>query len=82
MVLERGRVAEFEPPLQLLRRPTSLFYALCEKSGALSELLAVAEEEEARRSGAAAAAATNGGGGGGGHGNGAGDGGAGSDPQQ
>ncbi|KAG5191528.1 P-loop containing nucleoside triphosphate hydrolase protein [Tribonema minus] len=49
LVLERGRVAEYAPPLALLRDPHSLFRALCEKSGALAELLAVAEDEELTR---------------------------------
>jgi hypothetical protein len=49
LVLEQGRVAEYAPPLQLLRDEKSLFYALCKKSGALQELLEVAlAEHEAK----------------------------------
>jgi hypothetical protein len=49
LVLEQGKVAEYAPPLQLLRDENSLFYALCKKSGALQELLEVAlAEHEAK----------------------------------
>lgn len=38
MVLERGKLMEYAPPLELLNDPNSLFYALCKKTGALEQL--------------------------------------------
>lgn len=46
MVLERGRLMEYAPPLELLNDPNSLFYALCKKTGALEQLKATAMGEQ------------------------------------
>ncbi|KAI9598517.1 P-loop containing nucleoside triphosphate hydrolase protein [Syncephalis fuscata] len=42
MVLDGGRLVEFDEPAQLLRRPDSLFRQLCEASGELGALMAMA----------------------------------------
>ncbi|RKP27195.1 P-loop containing nucleoside triphosphate hydrolase protein [Syncephalis pseudoplumigaleata] len=42
MVLDGGRLVEFDAPAQLLRRPDSLFRQLCEASGELGALMAMA----------------------------------------
>ncbi|KAI8054060.1 hypothetical protein BDF22DRAFT_743031 [Syncephalis plumigaleata] len=42
MVLDSGRLVEFDAPAQLLRRPDSLFRQLCEASGELGALMAMA----------------------------------------
>lgn len=46
MVLERGNLMEYAPPLELLNDPNSLFYALCKKTGALEELKETARVEQ------------------------------------
>ncbi|KAJ1970529.1 hypothetical protein H4R34_006034 [Dimargaris verticillata] len=46
MVLDRGHLVEFQKPLTLLRTPDSLFRAMCEKSGELDVLLALAQQAE------------------------------------
>lgn len=39
LVLDQGRVAEFDTPRQLLSKPNSLFRAMCEQSGDLDTLV-------------------------------------------
>lgn len=51
MVLEKGRLIEYAPPLELLYDPSSQFYALCKKTGSLEELMATAVEEQTARRG-------------------------------
>ncbi|KAJ1974317.1 Transporter of the ATP-binding cassette (ABC), partial [Dimargaris xerosporica] len=46
MVLDRGHLVEFAKPLTLLHTPDSLFRAMCEKSGELDVLLALAQQAE------------------------------------
>ncbi|KAJ2630014.1 hypothetical protein H4R22_002961 [Coemansia sp. RSA 1290] len=44
LVLDKGRVAEFDTPWNLLHKPEGLFRSMCEQSGELEHLLAVAEK--------------------------------------
>ncbi|KAJ2451289.1 hypothetical protein EV183_003698 [Coemansia sp. RSA 2336] len=44
LVLDKGRVAEFDTPWNLLHKPDGLFRSMCEQSGELEHLLAVAEK--------------------------------------
>ncbi|KAG0264019.1 hypothetical protein BG011_007579 [Mortierella polycephala] len=37
LVLEKGRVEEFEPPTTLLQRPNSLFYSLAQQAGEIKD---------------------------------------------
>ncbi|KAK4688623.1 hypothetical protein P7C73_g1481, partial [Tremellales sp. Uapishka_1] len=46
LVLSDGKVAEFDTPINLLRRDDSLFKSLCEKSGKYRELYKAAEKKE------------------------------------
>lgn len=46
MVLERGKLMEYAPPLELLNDPNSLFHALCKKTGALEQLRETASNEQ------------------------------------
>nr|XP_018259698.1 ATP-binding cassette transporter [Kwoniella dejecticola CBS 10117]OBR81856.1 ATP-binding cassette transporter [Kwoniella dejecticola CBS 10117] len=46
LVLSDGRVAEFDTPINLLRKDDSLFKSLCEKSGKYRELYKAAEKKE------------------------------------
>nr|ODN96123.1 ATP-binding cassette transporter [Cryptococcus depauperatus CBS 7855] len=47
LVLADGCIAEFDTPINLLRRNSSLFKTLCEKSGKYKELYKMAEKKEA-----------------------------------
>lgn len=68
MVLERGKLMEYAAPLELLNNPNSLFYALCEKTGAIEELKETARvEQEEKLARAGGGETSSGGGGGGGH---------------
>ncbi|CAN0354496.1 unnamed protein product [Pylaiella littoralis] len=51
LVLDQGRVAEYDTPLALLANPDSEFRAMCEKSGDLEGLMRVAEESAAKSAG-------------------------------
>ncbi|KAJ2850080.1 hypothetical protein IWW36_002185 [Coemansia brasiliensis] len=44
LVLDKGQVAEFDTPWNLLHKPEGLFRSMCEQSGELEHLLAVAEK--------------------------------------
>ncbi|KAL1409872.1 hypothetical protein Q8F55_003871 [Vanrija albida] len=46
LVLSDGGVAEFDTPINLLRRDTSLFKTLCEKTGKYKDLYQAAEQKE------------------------------------
>ncbi|WRT70588.1 uncharacterized protein IL334_007586 [Kwoniella shivajii] len=46
LVLSDGKVAEFDTPINLLRKNDSLFKSLCEKSGKYKELYRAAEKKE------------------------------------
>lgn len=46
LVLSDGEVAEFDTPINLLRKDGSLFKSLCEKSGKYKELFRAAEKKE------------------------------------
>ncbi|WVW80972.1 hypothetical protein I302_102963 [Kwoniella bestiolae CBS 10118] len=46
LVLSDGKVAEFDTPINLLRKDDSLFKSLCEKSGKYKELYRAAEKKE------------------------------------
>ncbi|KGB75304.2 ATP-binding cassette transporter [Cryptococcus deuterogattii R265] len=46
LVLSDGAVAEFDTPINLLRKDGSLFKTLCEKSGKYKELFKAAEKKE------------------------------------
>ncbi|OCF78519.1 ATP-binding cassette transporter [Kwoniella mangroviensis CBS 8886] len=46
LVLSDGKVAEFDTPINLLRKDGSLFKSLCEKSGKYKELYKAAEKKE------------------------------------
>ncbi|WVQ63190.1 uncharacterized protein L199_001341 [Kwoniella botswanensis] len=46
LVLSDGKVAEFDTPINLLRKDDSLFKSLCEKSGKYKELYKAAEKKE------------------------------------
>jgi len=43
IVLDRGQIAEFDTPYNLIRKPDGLFRSMCSKSGTLSELEAAAK---------------------------------------
>ena len=47
LVLSDGKVAEFDTPINLLRKDGSLFKSLCENSGKYRELYRAAEKKEA-----------------------------------
>jgi ABC-type multidrug transport system fused ATPase/permease subunit len=42
LLLDQGKVAEFDSPLTLLRRPDSAFYKMCKKSGEFDQLMELA----------------------------------------
>ncbi|KAI9266436.1 P-loop containing nucleoside triphosphate hydrolase protein [Phascolomyces articulosus] len=44
LVLDQGRVVEFDTPYNLMTREDSLFHQMCERSGEFSELLAIASQ--------------------------------------
>lgn len=44
MVLEKGRLIEYDSPAALLDDETTMFYSLCAKTGSLEELKALAQE--------------------------------------
>ncbi|WWD20615.1 hypothetical protein CI109_105091 [Kwoniella shandongensis] len=46
LVLSDGRIAEFDTPINLLRKDGSLFKSLCEKSGKYRDLYKAAEKKE------------------------------------
>ncbi|WVQ85985.1 hypothetical protein IAT38_008153 [Cryptococcus sp. DSM 104549] len=46
LVLSDGKVAEYDTPINLLRKDGSLFKSLCEKSGKYKELFKAAEKKE------------------------------------
>ncbi|WVR08508.1 hypothetical protein IAU60_005563 [Kwoniella sp. DSM 27419] len=46
LVLSDGKVAEYDTPINLLRKEDSLFKSLCEKSGKYRELYKAAEKKE------------------------------------
>ncbi|KAK8850432.1 hypothetical protein IAR55_004350 [Kwoniella newhampshirensis] len=46
LVLSDGKVAEFDTPMNLLRKEESLFKSLCEKSGRYKDLYKAAEKKE------------------------------------
>ncbi|WWC92185.1 uncharacterized protein L201_007139 [Kwoniella dendrophila CBS 6074] len=46
LVLSDGKVAEFDTPINLLRKDDSLFKSLCEKSGKYKDLYRAAEKKE------------------------------------
>ncbi|CCO28320.1 ATP-dependent bile acid permease [Rhizoctonia solani AG-1 IB] len=43
LVLNAGRVVEFDTPANLLKKPDSIFHEMCKKSGDYDELLQMAE---------------------------------------
>jgi ABC-type multidrug transport system fused ATPase/permease subunit len=49
LVLDRGRVVEFDSPWRLLAKENGVFRGMCEKTGRLEGLMAVAEVAEGRR---------------------------------
>lgn len=61
MVLERGELMEYAAPLDLLNDPSSLFYSLCNKTGALEQLKETAKAEQEEKLARAAGAAGGGG---------------------
>ncbi len=46
LVLDQGEVAEFDTPIELLRKDSGIFKSLCEQSGRYQELLKAAEASE------------------------------------
>ncbi|KAJ2352746.1 hypothetical protein GGF43_003672, partial [Coemansia sp. RSA 2618] len=50
LVLDKGRVAEFDTPWNLLQKGDGLFRDMCAKSGEFEHLMGVAEKTEAGRS--------------------------------
>jgi hypothetical protein len=44
-VLDKGTVAEFDTPLNLIRKEEGLFRQMCMQSGTFAELEAVAKEK-------------------------------------
>jgi len=48
LVLDAGKVAEFDTPLNLLNKEDSIFRAMCLKSGDFEELKEVAQNKVAR----------------------------------
>jgi len=48
VVLEKGRLIEYDSPANLLRDPTSSFYDLAKKSGDFSLLMEMALKTEAK----------------------------------
>ncbi|ORX41111.1 hypothetical protein BD324DRAFT_613230 [Kockovaella imperatae] len=56
LVLSDGKVAEFDTPINLLRKEESLFKSLCENSGKYKELFKAAEKKEAEGRGSTLAA--------------------------
>jgi len=45
LVLDAGKVAEFDTPLNLLNKKDSIFKAMCVKSGEFEELKEAAEKK-------------------------------------
>lgn len=46
LVLDSGKVAEFDTPSNLLANPESVFYSMCEKSGDFETLKKVVEKRK------------------------------------
>lgn len=46
LVMDKGRVLEFSPPLQLMQQQGSRFREMCESTGAFDELVAIASEDK------------------------------------
>ncbi len=44
--MSNGKVAEYDTPINLLRNQNTLFYSMCERSGDLPVILAMAQEKE------------------------------------
>jgi hypothetical protein len=42
--MDRGQVAEFDAPINLMRNPRSIFYSMCEKSGNFTSLFNIAAD--------------------------------------
>jgi hypothetical protein len=42
--MDRGQVAEFDAPINLMRNPRSIFYSMCEKSGNFATLFNIAAD--------------------------------------
>lgn len=61
LVMDQGQVQEYDAPLTLLRDEGGLFYSMCEKTGDLPRLVALAREAAAGGATPACAAALNGG---------------------
>jgi ABC-type multidrug transport system fused ATPase/permease subunit len=57
LVLDAGKMIEFDKPSTLLRRPSSAFRELCERSGEFDLLLQMADEADSKRTIAAATGA-------------------------
>lgn len=51
LVMDQGRIIEYDTPLRLLGRPDGLFYSMCERTGDLERLLAMAKEAAAQQEG-------------------------------
>jgi ABC-type multidrug transport system fused ATPase/permease subunit len=45
LVMDAGRVAEFDTPLNLLQQKGSIFFSMCERSGDLEMIKTIAENE-------------------------------------
>ena len=43
IVMDAGRVAEYDTPLNLLNNNKSIFYSMCERSGDLNNILSIAK---------------------------------------
>ena len=43
IVMDAGRVAEYDTPLNLLNNNKSIFYIMCERSGDLNNILSIAK---------------------------------------
>ena len=46
-VLEQGELLEFDPPLALLRNECSHFYSMCESTGDIAGMIALAQSARA-----------------------------------
>lgn len=51
LVMDQGRIIEYDAPLRLLERPDGLFYSMCERTGDLERLLAMAKGAAAQQEG-------------------------------
>lgn len=48
LVMDHGRIIEYDTPLKLLQRTDGLFYSMCERTGDLDRLLVMAKEAAAQ----------------------------------